>query len=533
MFEFKKNGIHVVKYRILWLCLSALLLIPGIVAMIYSMITYPTHSPVKVGIDYTGGTLLQYGTSENVSNQDVGITRENLAKDGITNAYIQVLKVNNNEKKDNTKSMISVRTKFIDEGSPETEKITNIMQSQYKDAQLIQVSSVGPTLSNELFKMSFIALLVAILGMVCYISFRFEFKYAVSAMLGILHDVLFVLGAFSLLGLFYNVEVDGLFLTAMLTVIGYSVNDTIVTYDRIRENADLMAADYEKIYELSKINRNINKTLDDTKIIAGKQKLKSLQKEINDLQNSGVELSKYDLEYLQAKYELRLAEIELENAQNAKSTVRLSKDNEGNWSYIYTQNAEDVEESYQKYEDALYKMQQLSQEYLEEMSSTMLDTSSAMMEEISNLRIQDFNSYEEYQKEIKHIQDKYAESLRLQENELNKAVSNSQQIYEQDWRNYNLITGYKISDSEKWADAFRESTIGQLLNSDSIVSSFSDTILGLTHILTKNLCYFIQIELSIILLLIMLVILRKLYLFLYWIGVNLQTFGILRKNLIH
>lgn len=132
-------------------------------------------------------------------------------------------------------------------------------------------------------------------------------------------------------------------------------------------------------------------------------------------------------------------------------------------------------------------MQQLSQEYLEEMSSTMLDTSSAMVEEIQNLRIQDFNSYEEYQKEIKHIQDKYAESLRLQENELNKAVFNSQQIYEQDWRNYNLITGYKISDSEKWADAFRESTIGQLLNSDSIVSSFSDTILGLTDILTKNL----------------------------------------------
>ena len=258
-------------------------------------------------------------------------------------------------------------------------------------------------------------------------------------------------------------------------------------YDRIRENADLMAADYEKIYELSKINRNINKTLDDTKIIAGKQKLKSLQKEINDLQNSGVELSKYDLEYLQAKYELRLAEIELENAQNAKSTVRLSKDDEGNWSYIYTRNEEDIEESYQKYEDALYEMQKLSQEYLEEMSSTMLDTSSAMMEEIQNLRIQDFNSYEEYQKEIKHIQDKYAESLRLQENELNKAVSNSQQIYEQDWRNYNLITGYKISDSEKWADAFRESTIGQLLNSDSIVSSFSDTILGLTDILTKNL----------------------------------------------
>lgn len=270
-------------------------------------------------------------------------------------------------------------------------------------------------------------------------------------------------------------------------------------YSLIRENADLMAADYEKIYELSKITRNINKTLDDTNIIAGKQKLISLQKEINNLQNSGVELSKYDLEYLQAKYELRLAEIELENAQNAKDTVRLSRDSEGNWSYIYTQNADAVEEAGQKYEDALYEMQKLSQEYLEEMSSSMLDTSSAMMEEISGLRIQDFNSYEEYQAEIKRIQDKYAESLKLQESELNKAVSNSQQIYEQDWRNYNLITGYKISESEKWVDAFKESTIGQLLNSDTIMSSFSDTFLGLTEILTKNLAdsavsYFTNID---------------------------------------
>ena len=236
MFNFNKNGLHVVKHRVLWMCLSALLIVPGIVAMIYSMITYPTHSPLKVGIDYTGGSILQYETSAQVSNADVNTTREALTKEGITNTYIQVLKVNNADKKDNTKSMVSVRTKFIDEGSPEAQKITNVMKEQYKEADLIQVSSVGPTLSNELFKMSFIALLVAIIGMICYISFRFEFKYAVSAILGLIHDVTFVLGVFSLLGLFYNVEVDGLFLTAMLTVIGYSVNDTIVTYDRIREN---------------------------------------------------------------------------------------------------------------------------------------------------------------------------------------------------------------------------------------------------------------------------------------------------------
>ena len=60
MFNFKKNAVHVVKYRVLWMCISAILLLPGIAAMVYSMITYPTHTPVKVCIDYTCGTILQY-----------------------------------------------------------------------------------------------------------------------------------------------------------------------------------------------------------------------------------------------------------------------------------------------------------------------------------------------------------------------------------------------------------------------------------------------------------------------------------------
>jgi hypothetical protein len=78
-------------------------------------------------------------------------------------------------------------------------------------------------------------------------------------------------------------------------------------------------------------------------------------------------------------------------------------------------------------------MQTLSQEYLEEMSAMMLETSTAMMEEIQALRIQDFDSYEEYQKEVQRIQDKYAESLALQEAELNKAIANNENLYNQDW----------------------------------------------------------------------------------------------------
>lgn len=236
MFNFKKNAVHVVKYRILWMCISAILLLPGIAAMVYSMITYPTHTPVKVGIDYTGGTILQYGTKETVSSDDLAKTRQSLDKIGVTNAYLQVLNVNPTQENDNIKSIVSIRTKFIDEGSDLAAEITNAVQKEYKNAELVQVTSVGPTLGKELFKMSILALALAIVGMILYISFRFKFEYAVAAILGLVHDVLFVLGVFSILGIFCNVQVDGLFLTAILTLIGFSINDTIVTFDRIREN---------------------------------------------------------------------------------------------------------------------------------------------------------------------------------------------------------------------------------------------------------------------------------------------------------
>lgn len=236
MFNFKKNGVHVVKYRVLWMCLSALLLIPGIIAMIYSMITYPTHSPMKVGIDYTGGTILQYGVPEEVSSDDLAKTREDLDNIGVTNTYLQVLNVNPTAENNNIKSIISIRTKFIDEGSDLSNQISTTIKKEYKNAELVQVSSVGPTLGNELFKMSIIALLLAIVGMIVYISFRFKLEYAIAAILGLVHDVLFVMGVFSILGIFCNVQIDGLFLTAILTLIGFSINDTIVTFDRIREN---------------------------------------------------------------------------------------------------------------------------------------------------------------------------------------------------------------------------------------------------------------------------------------------------------
>ncbi len=235
----KKHLVHVVKYRWWWMLLTTILLVPGIIAMIYSSVTYANHAPLKVGIDYTGGTILQYGLEQKLNNSDVTKTRNKLEKVGIENPYIQILNVNNSQQentKSNINSIISIRTKFIDKDSNTTEVITEQLKSEYQNPELISVSSVGPTMGKELFKNSLIAVTLAFLGIVAYLSFRFRFDYALAAILGVFHDVIFVVGVFSILGLLYNVQIDGLFITAILTVIGFSVHDTIVVFDRIREN---------------------------------------------------------------------------------------------------------------------------------------------------------------------------------------------------------------------------------------------------------------------------------------------------------
>ena len=257
MFNFNKT-VHVVKYRVVWMILSACLLLPGIAAMIYSMVTYPTHAPVKVGIDYTGGTILQYGVPEAINNEDVAKTRENLDKIDIKNPYIQILNVNPTAENNNIKSIISIRTEFIEEGSDTTDNITKAIQGEYKDAELIQVSSVGPTLGNELFKNSLFALVLAFLGIVAYLSLRFEFDFAIVALLSLVHDVLFVVGAFSIFGIFFGMQVDSLFITALLTVVGFSVHDTIVVFDRVRENLKFL----KKKHSFNEIvNASVNQTL--------------------------------------------------------------------------------------------------------------------------------------------------------------------------------------------------------------------------------------------------------------------------------
>jgi len=254
-----KHLINIVKYRFWWFALSALLIVPGIIAMIYSSMIYPNHAPLKVGIDYTGGTILQYSTDKVITGKDIAQTRDNLEKAGFENPSLQKIDVNLKDKSSNMKSIISIRTKFIGENnSAELNKVSSVINSEYPGSDLIQISSIGPTLGAELFKNALFALALASLGIVVYLTIRFQLDFAIAAILALFHDAFFVVGMFSIFGLLFNVQIDGLFITAILTVIGFSVHDTIVVFDRIRENLRY----YSKKMSFGEIvNISVNQTL--------------------------------------------------------------------------------------------------------------------------------------------------------------------------------------------------------------------------------------------------------------------------------
>ena len=253
--------IDVVKYRWVWFGLSLLLVIPGLIAMGYLMINSPQHLPVKVGIDFTGGTITQYSVTKDVSNDEVAKIRENLVKAGIENPVIQVLRTNNTiSKAENIApaTVLSVKTAFKSNDKTSEQKIASVVKADYPAAQLVQVSSIGPSLGKELFINSLYALGLAFLGIVIYLSFRFQLDYAVIALISLAHDALFVLGFFAILGIFFDVHIDALFITAVLSVIGFSNHDTIVVFDRIRENCRFLAkkATFPEI-----VNASVNQTL--------------------------------------------------------------------------------------------------------------------------------------------------------------------------------------------------------------------------------------------------------------------------------
>lgn len=266
MFSNAKNIIDIVKYRWVFLVISILLIVPSICAMGY--LTVKTGSPLLVGIDFTGGTIIQYSVDKKLVNQDIAAIREKLSSNGIENPVIQLLSTSSAvDGAVKSTEIISVKTAFDgDKDSSKTNTVTQSITSLYPEAQLVQVSSVGPTLGKELMNNSVIAICLAILGICAYLSLRFHIEYAMIAIFTLVHDVLFVLGVFAFLGIFYGVHVDALFITAVLTVLGFSVHDTIVVFDRVRENLKFSSKSmtYDEVVDASvnqTLARSINTSL--------------------------------------------------------------------------------------------------------------------------------------------------------------------------------------------------------------------------------------------------------------------------------
>jgi preprotein translocase subunit SecF len=217
---------------------SALILI-GVVSLII-------HGGPKEGIDFKGGTTLRLQFEKPI---DVGQIRTVLSEIGQGNSEIKQIGANN-------EFLISVKQQpNISEIS---DSVTNELKNKITDNsfEVRERDTVGPRIGSELRQKTLWAIFAALVLLLIYISYRFEFKFAVGAIAALFHDVVITLGVFSVLSLEMSLAV----VAAFLTIVGYSLNDTIVVYDRIRENLKNMRKDeYTKI-----VNTSINQTLSRT-----------------------------------------------------------------------------------------------------------------------------------------------------------------------------------------------------------------------------------------------------------------------------
>ena len=239
--------------------------------------------------------------------------------------------------------------------------------------------------------------------------------------------------------------------------------------------------DYEKIYQLSKLTREVQASMDETDNVAAKKALMEYQSKINAYQQQGVQMSQYELDYLRAQYELELARIALEESQNAKSQVSMVKDAEGNYSYVYTADDEAVAEAEQTYEDRLYEMQRLNGDYINELQSniiTMQEEMSAKLEEIAN---NDLLSYEDKMLRMDEVRSYYLERIHFYDSQLGISIENNKELYDNEWTEYSAKTGYKISANEDYVDSWEETTLAILTNVETQEDYFDQLEQAINH----------------------------------------------------
>jgi len=235
----KDTNIDFIGMRKIAITISLILILVGVVSLII-------QGGPNYGIDFTGGTSLQLKFEKPV---DVGQIRSILSGLGLGNSEIKEFAEGNE---------ILIRLQQQDNMEEVSSQVLQQLATQLPDNkfELRSKEAVGPRIGSELRRDAIMAILISLVLILIYISYRFEFKFAVGAVVALFHDVLITLGFFSLLKL----EISLAVVAAFLTIIGYSLNDTIVVFDRIRENLKVMRReDYVTIF-----NRSINQTLSRT-----------------------------------------------------------------------------------------------------------------------------------------------------------------------------------------------------------------------------------------------------------------------------
>ncbi|AHB39954.1 MAG: hypothetical protein ACD_25C00207G0002 [uncultured bacterium] len=221
MFAEERKMRNLMKYKIWYLVFSAVVILPGIVALLVW--------GLNMSVDFTGGSVFRYEFESGINPED--LRKVYLEKSIEVEAVVP-----------ESGNKYSVRTKPVE--PQRNNEIKEGVSAVFPNSKQLSFETVGPSIGAETTRSAFVALSWAVVGIMVYIAFAFRnvpkpyssFRFGVSAVVAMLHDALVLVGLFAILGHFKNVEVDGLFITAVLTVLGFSVHDTIVVFDRIREN---------------------------------------------------------------------------------------------------------------------------------------------------------------------------------------------------------------------------------------------------------------------------------------------------------
>jgi preprotein translocase subunit SecF len=239
--------LKIIKNRNIFFILSGTLVLAAILALLVW--------GLKLGIDFTGGSLVELTFTDNRPSSQAITQVINESELGLDEVKIQPSGTNE----------LIIRTKALSED--EHQALLSLLRDNFGPEQVVEnrFESIGPVIGEELKNKAILAIIVALIMVVVYIAYAFRkvskpvasWKYGLAAIIALAHDILIVTGVFAVLGYLMNIEVGILFVTALLTVLGYSVNDTIVVFDRVREN--LIYRPRETFVET--INASVNETI--------------------------------------------------------------------------------------------------------------------------------------------------------------------------------------------------------------------------------------------------------------------------------